>query len=144
MRKVQKLAGIFFASICFLHVQFVVAQNSDIKAITDNWKIGIQTWTFRMFTLEEALQKADSAGIKHVEAFWGQALSRGGSDTFGIRLSPGGRASLKSMLQSKGMSLVAMGSISPRSREEWVRLSNWQRNLDFHTSRQNRTRRTGT
>lgn len=109
-------------AVCLLLVAgyTINAQNADVKAITDNWKIGIQTWTFRMFTLEEAINKADSAGIKHVEAFWGQPLSKGTTDTFGIKLSSAGRTILKTLLQGKGMSLVAMGVISPRSREEWV------------------------
>lgn len=88
--------------------------------VTSNWQIGIQTWTFRMFTLEEAIEKADSAGVKNIEAFWGQRLSKNGNDTFGIRLSPAGRAALKEMLKSKGVSITAMGVISPRTREEWV------------------------
>lgn len=93
---------------------------SNIGAVVSNWKIGIQTWTFRMFTLQEAIAKADSAGVKNIEAFWGQRLSRDLNDTFGIRLSQSGRAALKDMLKSKGISMTAMGVISPRSREEWV------------------------
>ena len=93
---------------------------SNIGAVVSNWKIGIQTWTFRMFTLQEAIAKADSAGVKNIEPFWGQRLSKDLNDTFGIRLSPSGRAALKDMLKSKGISMTAMGVISPRSREEWV------------------------
>ena len=93
---------------------------SNIGAVVSNWKIGIQTSTFRMFTLQEAIAKADSAGVKNIEAFWGQRLSRDLNYTFGIRLSQSGRAALKDMLKSKGISMTAMGVISPRSREEWV------------------------
>lgn len=90
-------------------------------SITDKWKIGIQTWTFRMFTLEEAIDKADSAGIKHIEAFWGQQLARDVKDSFGSQLSVAGRTRLKEKLRSKGMSIVAMGVIAPRNREDWVK-----------------------
>jgi sugar phosphate isomerase/epimerase len=93
--------------------------SSKSNSAVGNWKLGIQTWTFRMFTLQEAIAKADSAGVKHLEAFWGQRLSKDLNDTFGIRLSPSGRAALKDMLKSKGISLTAMGVISPRTRAEW-------------------------
>ena len=50
------------------------ATKTDTANVTDNWKIGVQMWTFRMFTFAEALDKVDSAGVKDIEAFWGQPL----------------------------------------------------------------------
>jgi hypothetical protein len=45
------------------------AQISDTGNVTSNWKIGVQMWTFRMFTFTEALNKVDSAGVKYIEAY---------------------------------------------------------------------------
>src|ERR1044072_109485 len=59
---------------------------------TDGFKLGVQMWTFRMFTFAEALDKVDSAGVKYIEAFWGQALGGGIKDTFGIGMSADSRA----------------------------------------------------
>jgi sugar phosphate isomerase/epimerase len=92
---------------------------TDSAKVTDNWKIGVQMWTFRMFTFAEALDKVDSAGVKSIEAFWGQPLGAGLKDSFGIRMSDDSKAKIKQMLQSKGISIVAMGVISPNTREEW-------------------------
>lgn len=36
---------------------------------TSGFKLGVQMWTFRVFTFAEALDKVDSAGIKNIEAF---------------------------------------------------------------------------
>jgi sugar phosphate isomerase/epimerase len=74
-----------------------------------------------MFTFSEALDKVDSAGVKHIEAFWGQPLGGGMKDSFGIRMSDESKSKLKQMLQSKGINIVAMGVISPSSNEEWVK-----------------------
>ncbi|MCW3106145.1 MAG: sugar phosphate isomerase/epimerase, partial [Segetibacter sp.] len=90
--------------------------NNDVTA---NWKIGVQMWTFRMFTFAEALDKVDSAGAKNIEAFWGQPLGAGMKDSFGIRMSADSRSKLKQLLQTKGINMVAMGVISPGSRDEW-------------------------
>ena len=87
--------------------------------VTKSWKIGIQMWTFRKFSFAEALDKVDSAGIKNIEAFFGQPLGAGLKDSFGLRMSDESRAKLKQMLQSKGISIVAMGVISPDGRAEW-------------------------
>lgn len=89
------------------------------SAVTDNWKLGVQLWTFRMFTMEQALQKVDSCGIKYVEAFWGQALGANTKDTFGVKMSQAGRDKLKELLKSHNIKMVAMGVISPQTAEEW-------------------------
>ncbi|MDQ6902667.1 MAG: sugar phosphate isomerase/epimerase [Bacteroidota bacterium] len=95
------------------------ATGSDTNNVTANWKIGVQMWTFRVFTFAEALDKVDSAGVKYIEAFWGQPLGAGMKDSFGIRMSDDSKAKIKQMLQSKGISIVAMGVIVPQNREEW-------------------------
>jgi sugar phosphate isomerase/epimerase len=94
-------------------------KTSDTSNITANWKIGVQMWTFRMFTFAEALDKVDSAGVRYIEAFWGQPLGGGIKDSFGIRMTDESKSRLKEMLQSKGISIVAMGVISPGTRDEW-------------------------
>jgi len=91
-----------------------------LQATTDNWKLGVQLWTFRMFSITEALQKVDSCGIKNVEAFWGQALGGDTKDTFGIRMTQAGRDKLKDLLKSHNMQMVAMGVISPNKKQDWI------------------------
>lgn len=93
--------------------------STDTSNVTANWKIGVQMWTFRMFTFAEALDKVDSAGVKYIEAFWGQPLGDGLKDSFGIHMSDESKAKLKKLLQSKGISIQAMGVISPATREDW-------------------------
>ena len=96
-----------------------IVKVDDTVSATAGWKIGIQMWTFRMFPFAEALDKVDSAGVKYIEAFWGQSLGGGMKDSFGIRMSDESKAKLKQLLQSKGISVVAMGVISPNSNDEW-------------------------
>lgn len=88
---------------------------------TANFKLGVQMWTFRMFTVTDALNKVDSAGIKHIEAFWGQKLGGDMKGEFGINMSADDKEKLKKLLQAKGIDIVAMGVISPGSKEEWVK-----------------------
>lgn len=95
--------------------------STDTFNVAANWKLGVQMWTFRVFTFAEALDKVDSAGVKYIEAFWGQPLGAGLKDSFGIRMSDASKAKVKQLLQSKGISIVAMGVISPATREEWTK-----------------------
>ncbi len=88
---------------------------------TDGFKLGVQMWTFRMFTFAEALDKVDSAGIKNIEAFWGQKLGAGMPGEFGAGMNADTRAKLKKLLQDKGIQIVAMGVITPKDKAEWIK-----------------------
>lgn len=96
-----------------------ITNQTSYDAVTNNWKIGVQMYTFRMFTFTEALDKVDSAGAKYIEGFWSQPLGGNMKDSFGIHMSADSRAQLKQLLKSKGITMVAMGVIYPRTREDW-------------------------
>jgi sugar phosphate isomerase/epimerase len=98
----------------------MAGKTDSVAKVTDNWKLGVQLWTFRMFTMTEALQKVDSCGIKYVEAFWGQALGGDNKDTFGISMTQAGRDKLKDLLKSHNIQMVAMGVIAPGTKQEWI------------------------
>lgn len=131
----KKIAYFFVACICIIALTRCNSSNSktesstdstatnstDTSNVTENWKIGVQMWTFRMFTFAEALDKVDSAGVKNIEAFWGQPLGAGMKDSFGIRMSDDSKAKLKQLLQQKGINIVAMGVIVPKTKEEWTK-----------------------
>ena len=95
--------------------------NADSTSVTDNWKVGVQLWTFRLFTQEEALAKADSAGIKFIEAFPGQLLDKTSKDTFGISMSAAGRQKLKELLKLHHIQMVAMGVTTPDTKADWIK-----------------------
>jgi sugar phosphate isomerase/epimerase len=129
----KKIALTLVSCICIISLMQCDTSTSKTDANTDstaidtpatsdataNWKIGVQMWTFRMFSFAEALDKVDSAGVKYIEAFWGQPLGGGMKDSFGIRMSADSRAKLKQLLQTKGISIVAMGVIVPGTKDEW-------------------------
>ena len=95
------------------------ASSADTSNVTANWKLGVQMWTFRMFTFAEALDKVDSCGIKYIEAFWGQPLGAGLKDSFGLRMSDASKTKIKDLMNQKGIKMVAMGVITPKTRDEW-------------------------
>ncbi|CAN5816766.1 hypothetical protein BH10BAC2_BH10BAC2_26660 [soil metagenome] len=116
-----------FAAGCGNGATTTVAEDSTTAVATDsfdvaaNWKIGIQMWTFNHFSFTEALNKADSAGVKNIEAYWGQPLGGDMKGEFGIAMNDGTRVKLKALLQSKGIQIVAMGVIGPADKAEWVK-----------------------
>jgi sugar phosphate isomerase/epimerase len=98
------------------------AVKSDSSAgSTAGFKLGVQMWTFRMFSFADALDKVDSSGIKNIEAFIGQKLGGGMQGAFGPQMSKQTRDQLKALLQKKGIQIVAMGVIVPKNMAEWIK-----------------------
>jgi sugar phosphate isomerase/epimerase len=96
------------------------AKDSAAASVTKDWKIGVQLWTFHEAgPFVTSIARTDSAGVKFVEAYPGQPLGGDMKDTFGIRMSPESRAKIKQLLQSKGIQIVAMGVITPKTLDEW-------------------------
>jgi sugar phosphate isomerase/epimerase len=90
------------------------------KNVTEDWKLGVQLWTFRMFSFVEAINKVDSAGIKFIEAYPGQKLgTEFKKEAFGSDMSAEARTKIKELLQSKGITLMAFGVIGGGTPDEW-------------------------
>ena len=111
---------LIIGGLCLIFCACKEQQNKTAES-NPQWKLGVQSWTFRLFTLQETISKADSAKIRYIEAFWGQPLGEGTTDSFGSTMSAESRAKLKSWLNAKGISIKAMGVITPRTREEWIK-----------------------
>jgi sugar phosphate isomerase/epimerase len=95
------------------------AAAGDSSSITKDWKIGVQLWTFHYVPFVVAIKKADSAGIKYLEAYPGQPLGDDMKDSFGIHMSAASKAKIKQLLDSGGIQIVAMGVIVPKTIGEW-------------------------
>ena len=98
-----------------------VASDTSSPGSTSGFTLGVQMWTFNHFTFSEALDKVDSAGIKNIEAFWGQKLGGGLPGEFGADMNADTRSKLKTLLQKKGISITAMGVIVPQNKAEWIK-----------------------
>ncbi len=85
------------------------------------YQLGVQMWTFRMFSFTDALNKVDSSGIKEIEQYIGQKLGGDMKGNFGPEMSAEDRIKVKKLLKAKGIHMVAMGVIVPRTRADWVK-----------------------
>ena len=94
-------------------------KNDSTASVAKDWKIGVQLWTFHYVSFDTALAKADSAGVKYLEAFPGQPLGAGMKGKVGPDMTPEEKAKVKQLLQSHGLTIVAMGVISPKTVDEW-------------------------
>lgn len=83
------------------------------------WKLGTQVYSFRLFTLEEALNKADSIGLKYVQGFPGQKIGAGIEGTLDYHMPAGKRDSVLQLLKSKKISMLSYGVVTPATNDDW-------------------------
>ena len=63
------------------------------------WQLGVQAWSFNSLTFFEALEKTQAIGLKYIEAFPGQKVSRDMPDvTMGPGLTKAQMAKIKNKL----------------------------------------------
>ena len=89
--------------------------------IPADWKVGSQAYTFRLFSLEETLEKLNSIGVKYVELYPGQKITSGSDATTNFKASAADKATIKGLLEKYDIAPVAYGVASP-SDEDWPKL----------------------
>jgi sugar phosphate isomerase/epimerase len=73
------------------------------------WRLGVQAYSFNRFTFEESLQKSAAMGLKVIEAYPGQKLSKENSVAVGDGMSTADRNAMKKLLSDYGITLVNFG-----------------------------------
>jgi sugar phosphate isomerase/epimerase len=119
MRYHSKTLLALFVAFIFAGTQQVQAQKTPES---HGWKLGTQVYSFRMFSLEEALNKADSVGVKYVEGFPGQKLGGGIEGTLDYHMTSTRRDSVLQLLKQKKITMVSYGVVSANTDEDWKQL----------------------
>jgi len=78
----------------------------------DDWKLGVQAYTFKEFTFYEAIDKAGQLGLKYIEAYPSQKLSKERPDVkTSIDMDADTRLEIKDKLNDAGIKLINYGVI---------------------------------
>jgi sugar phosphate isomerase/epimerase len=116
----------FLKASMLLFVLYFVYPSQQIRAQQTpeslGWQLGTQAYSFRLFTLEEALNKADSIGIKYLEGFPGQTIGAGIAGTMDFHMPARKRDSVLQLLKNKGISMVSYGVATPQNEADWNQL----------------------
>jgi sugar phosphate isomerase/epimerase len=92
------------------------------EARTNGFALGTQSYTFRLFTFEEACAKTAAAGVKTTELFPGQKISASRpNEKTDPNVSAEGLAEIKDILKKNGLQAVALGVIGIPKEEAGAR-----------------------
>jgi len=109
---------------------FALSAEAQTKAEKQGWRLGMQSYTFHMFTLTEALDKTQELGLKNIEVFPGHKLGgKWGDLVFGPQLNAKTRKELKELAASKGIKIVSTGVVVTKSSSEWEPLFRFAKDM---------------
>jgi len=109
-----------FSLIVTLTAQAAAPISDDSR--TNGYALGTQSYTFRLFTFEEACEKTASTGLTTTEMFPGQKISAALPDQkTGPGVSAEGMAAIKAILAKNKIKPVAIGVIGIPKDEEGAR-----------------------
>ncbi len=96
--------------------------NTKDSLTANDWKLGVQAWTFHLNTLEVALKKMDSCNLTYLEGFPGQEIGNGIEGKLDYHMSADKRKQVKQMLKDAGVKMVSYGVVNGTSPEDWEQL----------------------
>src|SRR4030081_1585083 len=120
MMILHKLLRCFFIGfICYANSAF----SQDQPESKFGWQLGVQTWSFNRFTLAQAIDKADSVGVKYIQAFPGQKIGGGIDGNLDFKkIDKETEEKVLKLLKRKNITMVSYGVAGPRSIDEWKQL----------------------
>jgi len=127
----KKLITLSLLLVCGL-----IVQAQSVKSLPESklgWKIGVQSYTFRLFTFKEAIDKIDSCGAKFIESFPGQPIGGGVEGKMDYNMSAAHRKLVKSWLKEKGLKIVNYGVVSYKTEDEWLKVFKFAKDMGIET-----------
>lgn len=97
------------------------------------WKLCVGSYTFRLFTFEEALQKADSLGLKYIEMATTQKIGGGIEGSISYTMDKATQKAVLNMVKEHGIKILSYGVVTPKEDSEWEKVFVFAKNMGIKT-----------
>lgn len=105
--------------------------SSNANEVNTDWKLSMQSYTFHLFTVPEALDKTAELGLNYIEIYPGQRMGTEFEDAvFGYNLTPDQQDQLKELAASKNIKIISSG-VWTASRDEWAQVFPFAKNMEL-------------
>jgi sugar phosphate isomerase/epimerase len=115
----------------FFLCAFAVQKTKTAESL--GWKLAYQSYTFKNFTFEEGLQKANKLGLKYVEAYRGQKLSSTNSNPTHYDSDDATKKEMKQLLDQYQVKLINYGVVKGQDEDEWKRIFDFAKEMGVET-----------
>jgi sugar phosphate isomerase/epimerase len=105
--------------------------NKEVKLEHPGWKLSLQSYTFHLFSVMEALDKTKQLGLHYIEVYPGQQMGGDfGELHFGYQLSDEDQRKLKTIADLKEIKIVSSG-VWTAKREEWDKIFSFAKSMEM-------------
>ncbi len=107
-----------------------VCMSAQVKAEKNGWKLGVQSYSFHLFTLMETFDKVNELGLRYIEVYPGHKLGgEFGNKVFGFDLDEQAQKRLLQIASAKGIKIIATGVVVLDKREDWEKQFRFAKNM---------------
>lgn len=125
----KRIVTILLITVCCLLVSTVQAQT---KAEQNGWRLGMQSYSFHLFSLTEALDKTQQLGLNYIEVYPGHKLGgKWGDRVFDFNLDKQTQQELKNLAHSKGIKIVGTGVYVAEKSSDWEKMFRFAKAMDM-------------
>ena len=105
--------------------------SSNANEVNTDWKLSMQSYTFHLFTVPEALDKTAELGLNYIEIYPGQRMGPEFDDAvFGYNLTIDQQNQLKELTASKDIKIISSG-VWTANRDEWAQVFPFAKNMEM-------------
>ena len=109
------------------------------STLAEEWKLGVQAWSFRKFTFCETLDQLSEMGVKYIEAYPGQKIGGDIAGTTHYTMDAATRDALKAKLGEAGITILSYGVVGGKDEADWRKIFEFAKamNIKIITSEPN-------
>lgn len=121
--------NILLALACGL---LTISAQAQTKAEKNGWRLGVQSYSFHLFPLVEALDKTQELGLKYIEIYPGHKLGgKWGNLVFDFNLDNQIQKELKEMAASKGIKIIGTGVYVAEKSSDWEKMFRFAKAMEM-------------
>ncbi|MDP3470031.1 MAG: sugar phosphate isomerase/epimerase [Daejeonella sp.] len=107
--------------LCLLAVSLIGCADNSKKAQDQHaeWNMGVALYSFNRFSFADALDKADSAGVKYVEGFSFHNMGKEFNDKTMAAMTKEDISEIKEMLSAKNLEMQSMYVSGAKTEADW-------------------------
>lgn len=125
----KRIFNILLLLVCGL---FSIPVQAQTRAEKNGWRLGMQSYSFHLFSLTEALDKTQELGLKYIEVYPGHKLGgKWGDRVFNFNLDTQTQKELKELAASKGITIVGTGVYVAEKSSDWEKMFRFAKAMEM-------------
>ena len=126
----KRISMLFFIMVV---MGFNISSHAQKTPESLGWKLAVGSYSFRLFTFAESLDKAESLGLKYIEMATSQKIGDGIEGTTRFTMDEETRKAILKMSAAHGIKIISYGVITGKDESEWNAIFEFAKDMGIET-----------